>query len=177
MAIKGGVTGLDVILKNFNRSKQFVSDRSLKGLTNAALTIKREAMQEAPVDQGNLRSSAFVTLPQVGETQRTDDFKGDDAARDAAAHTGAVSRATAIVTNLSTKSVQAVAVGFSAIYALRTHENPRAGKTEGLSPKGAKYKSFSEVGKWKFLEDPLKRNTKNIVSDLGKALKFPEGRL
>ena len=40
-------------------------------------------------------------------------------------------------------------------YALAVHENPRAGKTGGVSPSGKRYKHWAEVGQWKFLEIPL----------------------
>jgi hypothetical protein len=53
-----------------------------------------------------------------------------------------------------------VVLGFggpSAPYAAYVHENPRAGKTQGVSPKGRRYKNYARVGQWKFLERPLKR--------------------
>ena len=37
-------------------------------------------------------------------------------------------------------------------YAWRVHENPRAGKTEGVSPKGRKYSRWAKQGGWKYLE-------------------------
>lgn len=46
---------------------------------------------------------------------------------------------------------------YSAAYALRVHENPRAGKTGGRSPSGARYRSWARVGKWKYLEHPMMR--------------------
>ena len=45
--------------------------------------------------------------------------------------------------------------GFSAAYALKVHENPRAGKTGGVSPSGKKYKTWAKVGEWKYLEKPF----------------------
>lgn len=44
--------------------------------------------------------------------------------------------------------------GAAAPYALAVHENPRAGKTGGLSPQGQPYKHYSRVGGWKYLETP-----------------------
>jgi len=40
-------------------------------------------------------------------------------------------------------------------YVLAAHENPRTGKTGGRSPSGKKYSSWSEVGQFKFLEEPF----------------------
>jgi hypothetical protein len=53
-------------------------------------------------------------------------------------------------------------------YAFKVHENPRAGRTGGVSPSGKKYYprpglsvSYSTVGEWKFLEKPfLARRTR-----------------
>jgi hypothetical protein len=57
-----------------------------------------------------------------------------------------------------------VAVGYTVVYATRVHENPRSGRTAGVSPSGRRYKKWSKVGKWKFLEDPLKENVRLFVS-------------
>jgi hypothetical protein len=47
--------------------------------------------------------------------------------------------------------------GAAAPYARMVHENPRAGKTGGLSPSGMPYKTWAKVGQWKFLEIPFVR--------------------
>lgn len=57
-------------------------------------------------------------------------------------------------------------VGYGVSYAPFVHENKRAGKTGGVSPKGVRYKppkgsteiAYAESGKWKFLEEPLFRS-------------------
>lgn len=50
-----------------------------------------------------------------------------------------------------------VAAGGGALkYGLITHENPRTGKTDGFSPSGRRYKRWSRVGKWKFIETPAR---------------------
>jgi len=46
--------------------------------------------------------------------------------------------------------------GPAAPYAIAVHENPRAGKTGGVSPRGQHYKTWAKTGKWKYLEDPVK---------------------
>lgn len=45
--------------------------------------------------------------------------------------------------------------GAAAPYAAIVHENPRAGKTGGVSPSGRKYKHWARVGQWKYLERPF----------------------
>lgn len=47
--------------------------------------------------------------------------------------------------------------GPAAPYAVRTHENPRAGRTGGVSPSGARYRKWAKVGAYKFLEGPMAR--------------------
>jgi hypothetical protein len=51
-------------------------------------------------------------------------------------------------------SVKVVAGGVAAPYALAVHENPRAGKTGGVSPSGKRYARWATVGQWKYLEIP-----------------------
>lgn len=48
-----------------------------------------------------------------------------------------------------------ITFGYSGPYAASVHENPRAGKTGGVSPSGQKYQHWASVGQWKFLEVPL----------------------
>ncbi len=47
--------------------------------------------------------------------------------------------------------------GLAAPYALSVHENPRAGKTGGISPSGRRYAKWAKVGQWKYLEIPFKK--------------------
>ena len=45
--------------------------------------------------------------------------------------------------------------GPAAPYALSVHENPRSGKTGGVSPSGRKYRRWAKVGEWKYLSTPF----------------------
>lgn len=81
-----------------------------------------------PVRDGILRSSATIT--PVGE----------------------------VLSQASSGGVFQVIVGYggpAAPYALAVHENPRAGRTGGISPMGAPYKKHAKVGQWKYLEIPF----------------------
>jgi hypothetical protein len=51
-------------------------------------------------------------------------------------------------------SVEASAGGDAAPYALSVHENPRSGKTQGVSPSGKRYQHWARIGEWKYLERP-----------------------
>lgn len=55
-------------------------------------------------------------------------------------------------------SVHTLTMGFggpAVKYAVKVHENPRAGKTGGLSPSGKRYKKWAKTGGYKFLEAPM----------------------
>ena len=56
--------------------------------------------------------------------------------------------------------------GPAAPYAIAVHENPRAGKTGGLSPSGKPYEHWARTGGWKYLETPLKAATGQIAAKL-----------
>lgn len=83
--------------------------------------IMTESKTMVPVDQGELRASAYVNLPS------------------------------------RTGSEVTVEGGYSAPYAASVHENPRSGKTGGISPSGRRYRSWATVGQWKFLEIPFRK--------------------
>lgn len=56
--------------------------------------------------------------------------------------------------------------GPAAPYAIAVHENPRAGKTGGLSPSGKPYEHWASSGGWKYLETPLKASTERIAAKM-----------
>ncbi len=58
-------------------------------------------------------------------------------------------------------------------YARVVHENPRAGKTMGVSPSGAPYPrtqggkpTWSTVGQWKYLETPWKAHAPRVPEEI-----------
>jgi len=61
--------------------------------------------------------------------------------------------------------------GPAARYAALVHENPRAGKTGGLSPSGRRYKTWAKVGQWKYLEQPFNEETATFVQELTAVIK------
>jgi hypothetical protein len=71
-------------------------------------------------------------------------------------------------------SVPTLLVGYggaAAPYALSVHENPRSGKTGGLSPSGKKYKKWAHVGQWKYLEQPWKARMTGFADRIAAHLK------
>lgn len=64
--------------------------------------------------------------------------------------------------------------GASAPYAIQVHENPRSGKTGGVSPSGQSYATWAKVGQWKYLETPFLEAQSGLVdrlaADIGRQL-------
>lgn len=58
-----------------------------------------------------------------------------------------------------------IEIVYDAPYALSVHENPRSGKTGGVSPRGARYRSWAEHGKWKYLEHPHMAEEQTLTRD------------
>lgn len=82
-------------------------------------------------------------------------------------------RASGFVRDESGPSVAQVSLGFggaAAPYAIAVHENPRAGKTGGVSPSGSTYKTWARTGEWKYLETPLKLRSPEMGTALREAL-------
>lgn len=62
-------------------------------------------------------------------------------------------------------------MGFSAPHARAVHENPRAGKTGGVSPTGQRYKKWAKVGHWKYLERPLHASERRFLSTVASVVR------
>jgi hypothetical protein len=159
------IEGLDEVLRNLNKEVKGIKSRTLAGFVSAALFTKSRSQRECPVVESNLKNSAFIVA--------------SDGSVPGGMSTHLKVRADIAMDDIS------VAIGYSAVYAAAVHENPRAGQTEGMSPSGKKYtagltgsgkkskrKVFSTVGKWKFLEEPLKNNAKKILSIIAKKAKI-----
>ena len=75
-------------------------------------------------------------------------------------------------------SVTVGAGGVAAPYALAVHENPRAGKTGGVSPQGKPYArtkkgkpTWATTGQWKYLEIPALAAAKDSAQWLARAVR------
>lgn len=61
---KSGIKGMDVVLSNLNREILAIKGRSMAGLIEASVLIRRDMEKTPPlipIDTGNLRASWFVT--------------------------------------------------------------------------------------------------------------------
>ena len=106
--------------------------------------IMRESQRIVPVDTGALKSTGVVTSPVRHGPKVT------------------------IVLGYGGVAANGEKVG----YAFYVHENPRAGKTGGISPKGGHYKHWADSGEWKYLEGPIAQNEPLIDAKLAEAIHF-----
>ena len=60
--------------------------------------------------------------------------------------------------------------GPAVAYAREVHENPRAGKTGGISPSGQRYTRWSRVGQWKYLQRPLELAVRGLSQRIGRTI-------
>ena len=67
--------------------------------------------------------------------------------------------------------------GTAAKYALSVHENPRSGRTGGITPSGRKRKRYAATGRWKYLEEPVTRALPGLMARLGRELSFGIAKL
>lgn len=144
--------GMEKVLRNLNREISKIEGRTLKGLIRSAILIRRDMEATPPLiprDTGNLRASFYTitTKPVEGQVKSTS-FKKDKGGKLAQGHAEALQEAQGELANFGKNP--AVAIGFSAYYAFKVHEDMMAHfKHPGSGPK--------------FLESALKRNEKNIL--------------
>jgi len=163
------LSGLNDVMSKLNGELQKMEARTLSGLVSAAMEIKADAQKLTPMVTGNLRNSAYVQSPQGTKDGGSPNFSGPQAPILAASHSTGIAKSAA---EIAASKLPEVHVGFTAVYAPFVHENPRAGKTGGVSPKGKVYKPekgssrivFSAEGQWKFLEMAVQNNMKKLLS-------------
>ena len=142
------IVGIEDVVKNLTKEIKKIRGRTVGGVLEAAQYVKGESQAECPVVTGALKNSAYVKP-------------------------------------FGTQKKPGALVGYSSVYALSVHENPRAGATEGFSPSGKPYRApllpsgrrstqkvYSTVGKWKFLEDPLRQSADKILDIIRRKAKI-----
>lgn len=80
----------------------------------------------------------------------------------------------ATVVEDQTATVPTVLVGYggaAAPYALAVHENPRSGRTGGISPSGLRYAHWARTGQWKYLETPFKARMAGFTARIADSLR------
>lgn len=146
------LVGMEKVLRNLNREISKIEGRTLKGLIRSAILIRRDMEATPPlipVDTGNLRASFYTitTKPVEGQVKSTS-FEKDEGGKLAQGHVEALQEAQSELSYFGKNPV--VAIGFSAYYAFKVHEDKMA--------------RFKRPGAGaKFLEAAIKRNEKKIL--------------
>jgi len=151
------VTGLEQVMRNLNKEIAGIEERTLKGLIEAQIIIRRDMDTTSPmipVDLNNLRASYFtVTTSGKGE-QSSPTFKGEAAGKLSESHGAAIAEANSIIALLKSRG-PALVMGFTAFYAWFVHEMVGA--------------NFQRPGSGaKFMEAAIKRNYNNIIATVKK---------
>lgn len=146
------IKGMDKVLKNLAREIKKIKGRSQAGLLEAGLKVKADAVKQTPVKTGNLHNSAYVlshnSVPSPGGS-----FIGPEAARMEAEHTSEKEFALSTISNIKDP---VVVIGYTSYYAPFVHEMN---------------KNYTE-GNWKFLENSLVSNHKQILDIIAKRAKI-----
>ena len=60
MAVGNRISGMDTVLRNLNREVQKIKGRTVGGMREAALIVRRRAQQLTPIDTGHLRENVWT---------------------------------------------------------------------------------------------------------------------
>lgn len=151
--------GIRKVTANINKEVLKMKVKSLKGLIEAAIIIRRSMEQTAPltpVDSGNLRASWFVVTAFTQPEGSSPNFTGEDSGELKSAHGTLTTKAKGVAAG---KRIPLVVIGFSAFYATYVHE--MVGATFQRPNAGAK-----------FLEAALNRNRAAIIAAIKKSVKL-----
>ena len=134
------VTGLAKVLNNFGRLNKLIARGAEKGLLRGGALVLRASMKQVPVDKSNLKPSGFTR-------------------------------------NLGGSGIHSdVVVGYTADYAVYVHENTDAAHGEEFNKKHkdeiskGQTHSRGKGQKAKFLEDPMRESTREVVQVVKKSV-------
>ena len=139
--------GMNAVMANLNREILAIKGRSMKGLIEAVIIMRRDMESTSPlipVDIGNLRASWFVVTSMGGLTDgAAPNFKGDRAGELRENHGRVIGEVKALV---SAVKEPVLIMGFSANYAVFVHEmvGGEGGKIDWSRP-GSGAKFFEEA--------------------------------
>lgn len=150
------LVGTDKVVAKLLGARTKMATKAEIGVTKAALWLKGESVHLVPVATGNLRASAFITTKSFHEGVSTKEQ----------IDSSATAYALNLVMSAPIDSVTGV-VSYAAVYALSVHENPKAGLQGHRNTKGKRIQ-WANTGRYKYLEEPLKRGEATILRILSK---------
>jgi hypothetical protein len=180
--------GLDKVLANLNKQIKLIPGKTMQGMLQAGLLVKRESQKKVPVDTGNLKASAYVIAGGGKETGRVntqplfrDELGGKSAlisgkaSRMAQQHQSTINERKGVLMLTSQGFFGArpfAEIGFTAFYAIYVHENLKAShvKAKIVRKRTVKKKKygivggFVQIGQAKFLEHALMENAGRIFN-------------
>ena len=143
-----GFVGIDKVVHNLAKAIDKIEGRTQAGILKAALHVRGEAQKLCPVDEGNLKNSAYtVSKDTIQDAEKS--FKGKDAYKHSIDHNMSVIKSKSETTK--TKIPMAI-IGFTAYYAVYVHEINK------------KY----TVGQWQFLKTALEVNRKKTLNTIAR---------
>jgi len=152
--------GLSNVLRNLNREIDKVKQRTIAGLTEAALVVKYDSVKNTPVEWGNLRGSCFILVTGGSPDPPSPTLPGPDTddliinhAQVQAQMKAEVQTGMSGLTGGLPDKLRAV-VAYGAAYAMYVHEMPG-------------HYNFNS-GSNKFLERALEKNHKRVLKILKK---------
>ena len=168
----GQLGGWEELMKNLNAEIQAIEDRTLKGLIEATIIVRRDmdlTSPKIPIDTGNMRASWFVTSHRGEEKTGFDNsFQGKTAGVVAADTAAAISESQSLLPKAEDQP--AVVMGFGANYTLFVHENVDADFTSSRRTRTksgkVKFTNRRAGAGAKFFEASLARNHDIILKTI-----------
>ncbi len=175
--------GLDKVIKNLNKEISMIEGRTVGGMLQAGLLVKREAQKITPVDTSNLKASAYVVWgggkANTKVRRGSSDGKFRDKTKSKSSKGSASKMASqdkAVVSERSSKTYRFpfAEIGFTAFYALFVHENLTASHVKRKKVKlfGGSGETNVQSGQAKFLEQALMQNAKRVFDIITRKAKI-----
>ena len=171
-----GIKGMDVVMANLNKEILKIKRRSLQGLIEGAMIVRRgmdHTPPKIPIDTGNLRASWFVVTATGVKEGHSPNFDGKDAGKLGTEHSSFVGEMKSLAAAIPEP---VVIMGFTANYTFWVHEMVDANfagdqskikrtKKGKVTQATKKYTRRAGAGA-KFFEASLKRNQKLILQTI-----------
>lgn len=185
MTVRIEVTGLDKVMKGFEKALKKVDGGSRTGMAKALLICRRDAQIMTPVDTGNLVNSCFTVVAGGIKTHTADvtfgrspnfkalraKVKGEKRKRAYGGHGLGITLKADHDINVEEAKKQGRrgmivgTIGYTAYYALEVHERTKRKNRKKVTFRKPKAQA-------KFLEESFKRNSRRMYNAIVQGAKF-----